>query len=764
MNGVHANSRRPALRRIATVSAVVAAALLAALVLLYLATPALVTWLGPRLAARYGLNSLDVEIGRPGLHGLELRRLALANDAFTVVGRDATLRYSLAGIRNGNLDSVEFDVLEIARTSAVTTPVVETQPATAWQVPTLPIDRVRIDHLVLRSADIGFVGTGNAEIGDGALSVAIDGVEPAAASRFSLTATLDRGGRYQAIFGERGDTSREFLRVQGLIGADAIRVDADVELRGYALALLVDMAGLPQGSGSVSGIIHTDIPWPVPEPFDWRTLNLGVPELEVGWRSTQPEVVVEKLNGRLAVTAGHVTGSLSGDVAFVLPAGAVELSMPSGHRFDLQDGRLTGTGGLQVRLSRDTDRLEADVHSYTLATHPERRLSVEGQVTGNVLGADIDGNAKGDLRLGSWQPASGDGRLSFTGGVDIAGWSRRGTLTTGFRFAGDQWQLEGTASTGILGAVPFKVELDSAAGSGSLSAHPRFEVTKPLAKTMLGDWQGRYDLDKGRIDAGLRLRWGTPGVPLAEVDLSVRNGRAHFDQDTATGISADLKLAFDDARPGSGRTLQPATVHIDKVDAGLEMGNVTATLTYSGGQLEFGGMDAEILGGRARAGPFTYGAVTGDATFTLHLSDIGLSEILALEGEDVVGTGKLDATLPVTLRNNLPSVEQGSFRAQAPGGRIQVTPTLAGLTSQSGLEFALVALKDFNYTDLTGEIDYAESGDLKLAIHLKGNNQAVEKGRAIQYNLTINENVPTLLESLRMSDRVTERIGRDVVN
>jgi hypothetical protein len=62
------------------------------------------------------------------------------------------------------------------------------------------------------------------------------------------------------------------------------------------------------------------------------------------------------------------------------------------------------------------------------------------------------------------------------------------------------------------------------------------------------------------------------------------------------------------------------------------------------------------------------------------------------------------------------------------------------------------------------DVDYAASGDLTLAVQLKGRNPEVESGRPIHYNLTLRENVPVLLESLRLQGRVTEGIERRVTN
>jgi hypothetical protein len=99
-------------------------------------------------------------------------------------------------------------------------------------------------------------------------------------------------------------------------------------------------------------------------------------------------------------------------------------------------------------------------------------------------------------------------------------------------------------------------------------------------------------------------------------------------------------------------------------------------------------------------------------------------------------------------------------RADAPGGVIRLAPALAGGVDQPGLDFALRALQNFTYTELEADVDYTADGDLSLGVRLRGRNPDVEGGRPIHYNLNVQENVPVLLESLRLQRRVTEGVER----
>jgi hypothetical protein len=144
----------------------------------------------------------------------------------------------------------------------------------------------------------------------------------------------------------------------------------------------------------------------------------------------------------------------------------------------------------------------------------------------------------------------------------------------------------------------------------------------------------------------------------------------------------------------------------------------------------------------------------------VQLEGIDLARLLALYGERISGTGVLDGTLPVTVAEGALSIRDGRVAARPPGGVIRLAPELTHATGQPGLDFALAALADFTYTQLAADVDYAPSGDLVLGMALQGRNPAVEGGRPIHYNLNVTENVPQLLESLTLHERLVRGIER----
>ena len=157
--------------------------------------------------------------------------------------------------------------------------------------------------------------------------------------------------------------------------------------------------------------MHTDIPWPLPESLDWRRLNIGIPTFTVQWRSSRPDLTIDKASGSLAVTDGRVDGSLTGRIVYQAPEGRLELQLPAQHRFTFDGSTLKGTGDPVLQIASGTNRLKATLHSYSAVDAPDRTLAVDADVGASVADVGVEGRAAAELRLPAAHPAGGQGRL-----------------------------------------------------------------------------------------------------------------------------------------------------------------------------------------------------------------------------------------------------------------------------------------------------------------------------------------------------------------
>ena len=117
------------------------------------------------------------------------------------------------------------------------------------------------------------------------------------------------------------------------------------------------------------------------------------------------------------------------------------------------------------------------------------------------------------------------------------------------------------------------------------------------------------------------------------------------------------------------------------------------------------------------------------------------------------------------VRNGTLSVPDGNLRALAPGGQIRfhAKGSAAKLPAAvPGVGTAFEALEDFRYKVLTARVAYAEIGTLLLKLHLKGNSPKLQGNRPIEINLNLEQNILSLLRSLRLVNGLNERLDSRV--
>ncbi|MEM1231922.1 MAG: YdbH domain-containing protein, partial [Pseudomonadota bacterium] len=316
-------------------------------------------------------------------------------------------------------------------------------------------------------------------------------------------------------------------------------------------------------------------------------------------------------------------------------------------------------------------------------------------------------------------------------------------------------------------ATPFTGTADWDSGRVNLAAPLSLSIDRPLLARLLRGWEHPVELTGGTLTGRLDYRGG-PTDAGAERDAggwilngALTGGAGQLAGDPFTGLT----LAWQASGSGAAyewSTTDPGALTIARYDPGFPVTLKTLPLRlHADGeetQLELGAAQLELLGGQVDLAPARLSVDTLDGNLSLVFKNLALAEVLALHGDQIRGTGRLDGTLPLVLEAGALSIRDGRVDAQPPGGTISLDTALAQPSGQPGLDFALRALTDFRFSSLGGAVTYAPSGDLALALSLRGVNPAIERGRPIQYNLNVNNNVPMLLRSLQADRVITEQV------
>jgi hypothetical protein len=80
--------------------------------------------------------------------------------------------------------------------------------------------------------------------------------------------------------------------------------------------------------------------------------------------------------------------------------------------------------------------------------------------------------------------------------------------------------------------------------------------------------------------------------------------------------------------------------------------------------------------------------------------------------------------------------------------------------ANANMEAVLQALNNFQYNVLQVGAEYIEDGTLQLKARLEGKNPDQKKSPPIHLNLTVQENIPALLKSLRLVNGVEDSMRK----
>jgi hypothetical protein len=148
----------------------------------------------------------------------------------------------------------------------------------------------------------------------------------------------------------------------------------------------------------------------------------------------------------------------------------------------------------------------------------------------------------------------------------------------------------------------------------------------------------------------------------------------------------------------------------------------------------------------------------------LEVNQLHLADLLALQQvKDLAVDGVVSGELPIRYDKNGLRVKAGKLTNLPPGGIIRYTPRDAAAMQASPLTgIALKALEEFHYKLLSATADYQPDGTLRVNLHLEGTSPRLDTRRPVHLNINTEQNILSLLESLRYSQTLTDEIDKRI--
>lgn len=222
-------------------------------------------------------------------------------------------------------------------------------------------------------------------------------------------------------------------------------------------------------------------------------------------------------------------------------------------------------------------------------------------------------------------------------------------------------------------------------------------------------------------------------------------------------------------------------LQITQVNHGLIAGPIQMTAHYQGilsaplkGVVQIKSLQSGLFNGQAWLDPQSIDLANPFKT-QLHLKNIEIAELLKqYPTGDLKGRGLIDGTLPLEINLTTQSqsqpqaprvlIQQGLVTSQASGGLLQYQPAAKSGIGKSNqtMQLVLGILDNFHYTLLQSRVDIGVDQKLILGLTLKGQNPNVEKGRAVNLNINLEEDLPSLITSMQITNQVSETIKRRV--
>jgi hypothetical protein len=259
-------------------------------------------------------------------------------------------------------------------------------------------------------------------------------------------------------------------------------------------------------------------------------------------------------------------------------------------------------------------------------------------------------------------------------------------------------------------------------------------------------------------DSSIAWRW-QPDLMLRIDDMS------GVYQQVTTWEDIDVQLAI--RRPFYTDFRIDSQVSALSINPGINIANVLARSTatiqsdFSQALVVIEEVHSDVLGGRINVPLIRFDSSQEVNAFGIEIEGLKLEQLAALEaGSGITATGQLDGVLPIILLPEGPQIPAGSLYARSPGGIVQYQGATAESLKQSdpSVGLAMQVLSDFRYDKLQTNVTYQPDGELKLGLQFQGHNPTFFDGQATHFNLNLDYNLLDLLESLRISNDIVQKL------
>lgn len=759
-------------------------------------------------AAQLGFEISSMQVSHLGLNSTRLAQLHLGSDDQQYEISELDVRYSLSDLVAGRVQSLSISKMEV-RTEWTSDQTAEEETTTlSWMLDTL--DELPTDSLSLSSVKLFATGTGSdgyeVEMSLQSPPLAMEGaarldaledvliefaVQRTGANSLNIVSSALLGDElaFESTINLSVANDKETFAVTGTLHMDPLRAQLAQILPASTL-LLNDSLSL-QSNFEVQELLGDPSIAQLSLVLDSPNSLLQITqESDSGSNAMQLRLPIS-LRGDIATTTGEMQLALSeiyGSGNWALEdatsqsehtfentqlhcSSFTSCDMQSDWRSSLSSWRYgeylgansSVTAPLRFNYSNDEMRLEADLVQVSVPSITGPWESAISELATNFQLDEVKFRV-GDVISGGFNFSSSEFRLDNSV-ADISNPAYSGKL-----------QLEEDILTGIV-----EIDLDQRLRLGIGLQHfflrdtgdvvlqlGAYEFTEAEPLSALLSVKGLdADIVAGQIEGLANISWSKQlddswrfGGPVA---LKLHQLSGYYADYFFVDLNTDL---FAEATTPLGiQVTNPASASLGRIDIGLPLENLSwqyrfDTLTS---EVQINDFDTALLGGNLSIAAARYNPARDRQQVDVVLANVrvdslvGLAEYPALQAD-----GLISGYLPFIIEGNTITIEKGLIGALKPGGSIRYTPASSAPSSNPSLQLVNDALSNYQYQTLNTEVFYDVDGELLLNVQLHGANPNMNNGQAINLNVNISDNIPSLLKSLQASRVITDELERFV--
>jgi hypothetical protein len=340
-----------------------------------------------------------------------------------------------------------------------------------------------------------------------------------------------------------------------------------------------------------------------------------------------------------------------------------------------------------------------------------------------------------------------------------------GNLQLSGEDATTKFELSDNAGS-VAGSVSMDIQMANGTGKASVRDASLVFGRKALS-AWWRSWPYAWDIVSGTWQGSADLHW-KPGDVGTELEGSVRQNvsalAGHYGDIAFAGLASDLSATL--LSDGVIR-VEPSTISVDLLDVGVPIENLSASfdLDLANRQVAVRDLTMSTLGGSISADPFVYAPQDPSNNIMFRPQSIQLQFMVDLaEFEDIGLSGSISGRIPVNVGKEAITVTDGRLESDAPGGVIRYRSAAMSAASDAGINVVSRALGNFQFDSLTSDVNYTETGDLKLKMRLSGINPDMDALQPVILNLGIENNIPQLLRSLQATRAIEDVLQREGIN